>query len=272
MIIKGDSNNDLTSNKTFNPYSVNNEDILFITLIQNRITGYGQIPYTVPTNLIIDVIKSSAKFFYQWYPLSLHQTYYAIKVSDLIKTTGYNTFNNKSIKISPRIKAIMKCYESIPFFAKRDDFNVFDMQSTIAGSHISVGGSGIDNNMFIIENAVKMVEISALKQMFKTTVSFRFNMYNHEISFKKMPEASSVIFDCLACNDVSTLYEDNFFERHVIANVKRELKRIIGTHTIPLPGNATLNVDELCNNIEDSDNIEEKIKAMNGTGDIISQR
>ena len=69
-----------------------------------------------------------------------------------------------------------------------------------------------------------------------------------------------------------TLYEDNYFERYVIANVKRELKRIIGSHTIPLPGGATLNVDEICNNIEDAENIEEKIRAMNGTGDIISQR
>ena len=111
-----------------------------------------------------------------------------------------------------------------------------------------------------------------IKQMFKNTVSFRFNMYTHELIFKKMPKVDTIILDCLVCNNISTLYQDNFFERHVIANVKKELKRIIGGHTIPLPGGATLNVDEICNNIDDIENIENLIKAMNGTGDILSTR
>lgn len=272
MKILGNQSNDTLSNKNFNPYSVNEQDINFINLVQNKITGYGQIPYTVPTNLIIDVIKSSAKFFYQWYPLALHHSFYAIKKSDIIKVAKYNTFNSNSIIINPRIKVILKIREAIPYFQKADDFNLFDMQSTISGSYIAVNGSGIDNNLFLIENAVKMVELSALSQMFKNTVSFRFNMYTHTLSFKKIPEAETLILECSVCNDIATLYEDNYFERYVIANVKRELKRIIGSHTIPLPGGATLNVDEICNNIEEAENIEEKIRAMNGTGDIISQR
>lgn len=271
MVIKNNDNN-TSENKLFNPYEVNESDLLFITLIQNRINGYGQIPYNVPTNLIIDVIKSSAKYFYQWYPLSLHQSFYAIKVSDIINIQGYNDFNKKTIKLNPRIKAIIKCYEAIPYYSKNDDFNIMDMQSTIAGGYVAINGSGINNNLFLIENAVKMVELSALKQMFKTTVSFRFNMYNHELIFKKMPKVDTIILDCLVCNDISTLYQDNFFERHVIANVKKELKRIIGGHTIPLPGGATLNVDEICNNIDDIENIETLIRAMNGTGDILSTR
>lgn len=272
MIIKGNPNNDLTSNKTFNPYSINESDSLFINLIQNRITGYGQIPYTVPTNLIIDVIKSSAKYFYQWYPLALHHSFFAIKTSDVIKKTGYVDFTKSSVKLNKRIKVILKIHEAINYLGRADDFNAFDTQNVISGSALQTNGSGIDNNMFLIENAVKMVEISAIQQMFKTIVSFRFNMYTHELIFKKMPTANSVVLDCLVCNDITALYEDIFFERHVIANVKRELKRIIGTHTIPLPGGATLNVEELCNNIEDAENIEEKLRAMNGTGDIISQR
>ena len=35
------------------------------------------------------------------------------------------------------------------------------MQSTISGGYIAVNGSGIDNNLFLIENAVKMVELGA---------------------------------------------------------------------------------------------------------------
>ena len=93
MKILGNQSNDTLSNKNFNPYSVNEQDINFINLVQNKITGYGQIPYTVPTNLIIDVIKSSAKFFYQWYPLALHHSFYAIKKSDIIKVRMTESVN-----------------------------------------------------------------------------------------------------------------------------------------------------------------------------------
>lgn len=272
MIIKGNSNNDITQNKTFNPYAINDEDSQFINLIQNRITGYGQINYTVPVNLIIDVIKSSAKFFYHWYPLALHHSYYAIKTSDLIKNTGFQTLTKNAIKIDKRIKIIHRIHEAVNYLGTADDFNAYDTQNVASGSALQTNGSGINNNMFLIENAVKMVELSALKQMFKGTVSFRFSMHTHEIIFRKTPSAISVVLDCSVCNDITALYEDIFFERHVIANVKRELKRIVGTHTIPLPGGATLNIEELCNNIEDAENIEDKIRAMNGTGDIISSR
>lgn len=272
MIIKGNSNNDTTENKTFNPYEVNQEDIQFITLIQNRITGYGQIPYTVPTNLIVDVIKSSAKFFYHWYPLALHHSYYAVKTKSLVIVNDFEQLNKNSIKINPRIKVINKIYESMSHRSKSDDFNAYDTQSTISGSALSTNGTGIDNNMFMIENAVRMVELSALRQMFKTTVSFRFNMYTHELILKRIPSVGTIVLDCSVCNDITALYEDIYFERHVIANVKRELKRIIGTHTIPLPGGAILNVEELCNNIEDAENIEDKVRAMNSMGDIISTR
>lgn len=272
MKIIGNASNQSEENKKFNPYATDNDDNVFINLIQNRITGYGQIPYTVPINLIIDVIKSSAKFFYHWYPMALSNVFYAIKRSDMIVTTGHYEFINRQITIDKRIKNILKVWESKPHWARDVDFNAFEVQSTIAGGYIAVNGSGIDNNMFLIENAVKMVEISAMKQMFKNTISFRFNPYEHNFILRKKPSTETIVMECKACIKLSALYEDNYFERHVIANVKRELKRIIGAHTIQLPGGATLNVEEVCNNIEDANDVEDKIRAMNSTGDIISQR
>jgi hypothetical protein len=39
-----------------------------------------------------------------------------------------------------------------------------------------------------------------------------------------------------------------------------------------LPGDATLNVDELCNNTEDAEKVEEILKQAGGVGDIIIYR
>jgi hypothetical protein len=58
----------------------------------------------------------------------------------------------------------------------------------------------------------------------------------------------------------------------VIANVKKELKRILGGHVFPLPGDVTISAEEICNNIEDAADVETIIKAGGGVGDIIVKR
>lgn len=272
-MIKGNLDGKTTTSVEYNPYSTDSYDNEFINLIQNRITGYGQIPYRVPVNLIIDVIKTSAKYFYQWYPLTWYSTFYYIKTTDITKQLRVpNQFVENTIKISPKIIAIEKIFEVSNIMDQQDDFNIFDNQAVISGSYTAVQDAGINNNLFIIENAVKMVELSTLRTLFKTTISFRHTYLNSTLLFKKMPVTAGVLLQCKAGMELKNLYKIAYFERHVIANVKKELKRILASHTIELPGGATLNPDEICNNIEDTEFIEEQIRASNGTGDLIYRR
>lgn len=272
-MIKGNLDGKTNSNNEYNPYNIDAHDTEFINLVQNRITGYGQIQYNVPVQLIIDVIKSSAKFFFQWYSQTWHKTYYYIKTSEITRNSRLpNQFVENTINISPKIVAINKIYEVASIMDQQDDFNIFDNQSVISGSYTTVQDSGINNNLFMIENAVKMVEMAALRTMFKTTLSFNHSYLNSTLTFKKLPVAKGVLIDCHAINDMRVVYKLAYFERHVIANCKRELKRILGSQTVALPGGATLNPEEICNNIEDAEFVEEKIISSNNVGDIIARR
>lgn len=61
------------------------EDREFISLVNNRITVYGQIPYTVPEKLIIDVAKESARYFFRMsYHRSQHVVFYRLPVREII--------------------------------------------------------------------------------------------------------------------------------------------------------------------------------------------
>lgn len=270
-MITGPVNGNLDNSRNYDPYETNTDDNIFIELVKNRITGYGQIPYTVPTKLIIDVIKSSAKWFYEWHSRCWQQKFYSIKKSDIIQYSSDNALGSNEVKIDPRIIIINRIHNSTNF-PSDNDFNILDTQSIVSGSYVASNSVGINNNLYMIENAVKMVEISALKEMFGTTLSYFHSWENASITFRNAPKAEHILIDCLACLDIKVLYKMAYFERHVIANTKKELKRIVGTHTIQLPGGATLNIDELCNNIEEALDIEEKIRLSNGIGDIIVTR
>lgn len=271
MKITGNINSPYTNN--INPYSVNHRDIEFINLVENKITGYGMIPYQVPRNLIIDIIKSSARYFYEWYPQAKQDKFYAIKVSEIEKKKVQAGFFGNSIKLDGSIQTILRIYDTKNEHKYDSDWNVFEMQTTPSGSFINTNDTGINNNMFMIENAVRMVEISALRNMFKTTIAFTYSPLTNELQIKNIPQSSRyIILDTKSRIPLESLYNNTLFERHVIVSVKRELKRILGSHTISLPGGATLNPDEICNNLEELEQIEEKIKAMNGVGDIILSR
>ena len=240
--------------------------------MSNRITAYGQIPYTVPIQLIVDMIKAAAKYFYEWFPSALYHTSYLINKNEIEKYRGFNGFNTNQIIISPKIKNINRVYEINDNYIKDTDWTSFSMQSMITGGFIEMNHPiGINNHLLMIENAVKMVEINAIKNMFKTNVPFSFNHRSNVLEFRVIPK-NHLLLDVDAALDVDKLYNDPYFERYVIATTKRELKRIIGSHTINLPGGATLNVDEICNNLEEIQEIEQQIKAMNGMGDIINRR
>lgn len=272
MIIKGNSNSLLHQN-TYNPYSVNKADMDFISLVNNKITGYGQIPYQVPRELIIDCIKSAAKLFYEYHPSTLHNRFYVIDTRDIYPDKDGRWYQKPFI-IDPKIMVIRKIFDVDNSFLSKDDFNIYETNNVLSGTHINMNNTaGINNNMFMIENAVKMVELSALENMFKPTVAYDYNWHTNELYIKKsFSTHTKLVLDCFVCNNVETLYKNFLFEKYVIALTKRELKRILGAHTIQLAGNATLNVDEICNNLEDIENIEDKLRTMSGIGDIILTR
>jgi hypothetical protein len=144
-------------------------------------------------------------------------------------------------------------------------------QTAKVGSQNDMYGTSINNNLFIVETAVKAVESRAFDNIFSSRLPYDFSPATHELILKRNP-INNIILDVYADNDISCLYNDTFFERHVLANTKKELKRLIAGHVFELPGGVTMSADEICNDIEDASKVEELIKAGGGVGDIILRR
>lgn len=254
-------------------------DNQFVELINNRITGYGSIPYSVPRKLIIDVIQQAARTFFRWgyFRSQEHRMLRLTKKSldDWAKRSNIwhegIQYLGIGLQLPSYINVVKEAYfTNDPLSAGLAD-NTIDtityMQSNAYGNSLM----GINNHLYYYEAAAKMVEANVAKSVFGRSVMFHYSPSTHIIIFYEDKFEGSVILDCQVNTKIEVLYTDDLFVRYVLSETKKELKRIIGGHTIQLPGDATLNVDEICNNLDDSERIEDLLKNASGVGDVILQ-
>lgn len=250
------------------------QDRAFVDLIQNRITMYGEIPYSLPELMIVDLIKSAAKLFLQYWHGATETSFYRLENYDIKQYAGTDKFQTLSVKIDPRIRTVRAIYETNSNQGRYsyDDGDKYET-GTIAGASANRPElNGINNNLYLLEFAIKMTEQKAYDNIFSSSLPFDYSFETNTLLFKRQPTGTSIVLKVAKAVHIHQLYNNTFFERYVIANAKKELKRKIGSHTIELPGGATLNTDEVCAGMDDAETVEGIIKASSGIGDIILKR
>lgn len=291
------------------------EDRQFIELINNRITAYGQIPYTVPQKLIIDIIKESALMFYRYgYWRSQQVCFYRLAVTDIIDfinnawqcpnhkndtnygsnncqqiheghhvhpeqlNSMYKNFRGYAIKLPAFINDIRDIWESNKSTDNQYQEILDSSTEMVFRQQMSPYGYsliGINSQLYQYEVCARVQQQAAYQSVMGTSVPFRYNNSTKTLIINKKIEKSTVslMLQCDCNVDVQNLYIDDLFIQFVIGRTKQELRRILGGHTIPLPGDVTLNVDDLCYHAdEDVEDVKTQLRQSTGIGDIILQR
>jgi hypothetical protein len=292
------------------------DDSEFVNLIDNLITGYKTIPYSVPQQLIIEIIQIAAKTFYRlayfkavetkmfYVPLDEIRKYGNVQSADpsiYMSVNGYmsdnpatalnptpcdpgkynstsDNYHNKKtgflgyqVKLPSFVSAIMDVIQT-------NDNKTFSSQTLIQNMQWQGQTSymnymwGINQNMFLIEGVCKLVESQTIESILNKGIVFSFNSSTHTLNL--MSEVThTLLLKCICNVPVHYLYQDDLFSTYVLGKVKLELRRRIGSHQIPLPGDVQLNVDELTMGAqEDVQRVEEQLKASSTVGDIILMR
>ncbi len=249
-------------------------DRYFIDLVNNRITGYGQIPYTVPEKLIIDIIKESARYFYRHYYKATYKTFYRVSKYDVFDSIGIGDDPNITdyrIQLPSFINVVWDVYESDKISVPTSQALIENVQLLQRSAPYGQSILGINNSLYIIEAACRMVEEANYNSIFGTTVPFNYNNLIHQLNIHKYLQYH-LMLDVLVNVDIQILYNDDLYIRHVIARVKQELYRVLGSHTIELPGGVTLNAEVITSGSDDVEKVEEILKNSGGIGDIIMMR
>lgn len=254
------------------------QDTYFLNLIENRITMYGQIPYTVPRKLIIEIIKESARLFFRYSWNTKEKAYYRLTLENIKNflskdnpNLDYSNLMGYEVKLPSYIFVVEDIYETNKNVKASSNELIENVQSLNRIAPFGQSLMGINNNLYITEAACKMIEEQAFDSIFGTSVGFSYSHLTNKLRIKTVHK-NNLILSCLCNVDVQQLYNDDLFLRHVLASTKRELKRVLAGHIFNLPGGVTVSAEEICNNIEDADKVEDIIKASSGVGDIILVR
>lgn len=260
------------------PIELSQADRQYIESIDNRLTMFGQLPYTVPERMIIQQIKQAALFFYRMYFNAMQKAYFFIDKNDLqkfsedyYKDNFIAGFRGYMINLHPSIRVVQDIWET----NKEANFGVNELienlQYGINPAYYGQSLLGINQNLYITEAACKMVEQAAIGSVFGESTPFNFNPLSHQLIIGKELKRS-IVLECQRDVPIQNLYNDDLFDRYVYGLSKRELKRMIGSHTIQLPGDTQINIEEICNNLDDIERVEEIIKGGSGLGDIILRK
>lgn len=267
------THNPNNSGKT--PIELSSADRQFVDNLDNRLTMFGELPYTVPERMIVQQIKQAALLFYRTYFNAVQKAYFFIDNSDLKKFSEdyfskvfIEGFRGYMVNLHPSIRVVKDIWET----NKEREFGVNELienlQYGVNPAYYGQSLLGINQNLYITEAACKMVEQATISTVFSESIPFDFNPLSHQLMIGKELKRS-IVLECERDVPIQNLYNDDLFDRYVYGLCKRELKRMIGSHTIQLPGDTTLNVDEICNNLDDIERVEDILKGGSGLGDVI---
>ena len=272
-------------------FELDPKDREFINFIQNKITSYGQIPYTVPEQLIIEIIKDCARFFFRYGSYRYGQVVWGCISKDDIKryeTTNADhdpRYEKKSVisyhcKLPPSVINVIEIYERGNNLASNTDFglgNTFQSSIQLLNRSFSMSPTGgfslvgINNNLYMTEAVARLAQDNVFQSCCTTMVAFNFSLVTKDLLIHHEFKSDFVIKYVEAVH-LHYLYQDELFDKYVLAKTKRELKRVLAGHKTPLPGDVELDADAICDNLEDAEAVEEILKNGSGVGDIILWR
>jgi len=260
------------------------EDRDFIDMLKARCDLDGQLPYKLNELTAIRIIKECARFFYKWYINAQVKNVWGLISKDEIKryltNNGSEPFRDVasfSVKLPPAVRGVWEVFErgstsidpDINASAMTDTIQLLNRQynSTLSGGYSLLG---INNNLYMEEAVCRLFSNNALESITSVMVSYSYSYESRLLIINKNLKEDLIIkYDQNI--DLKYLYEDTYFERYCVARCFKEMRRLVGGHTIDLPGGATTNVEEMYP-IDDISTIEEYVKSGSTVGDIVIQR
>ena len=260
------------------------EDSEFIQYVLDDVTIDGQLPYKVPKRDIVRQIVDSAKFFYKnYWRANISDIWGLIKKEDIKKfltnngSTPFREVISYHVTLPPKVRVVSRVFDRGDQIdtAKYNGGGSLSESLSWNTSYYSTtnGGNllfGIDRQLYVEQSVCQITNNNVYESCCSTMVDFHFNPVTKDMFINKELK-TDLIINYKADIDLKYLYQDDLFRRYVLAKTRAVLRRLIGSHTIDLPGGGTLNVDEVCNT-DDIEKVEEIINGGKGIGDIIIQR
>lgn len=226
-------------------------DMEFMKSVIAEVTQSCVLPNPVPLDRIPTIILNSARWFWQNDDAAVEERFYFIPRGELCKG---NTFN-KIIQLPEQIMSVCGCYRSSEtMYGNLGDFSIERMMmSSYAtfGGLGSVGGNtgpgmgGVFNGVSgfkLSDVIVGMYEIDTFNQNLNPTLSYNYNEYSKKLVILGDTKNSNLVINAWKRVRIQDLYNNYYFFRWCVCQVKKALGQIYGTFEFKYPGGVSINV------------------------------
>lgn len=240
----------------------------FIANVSQDVSAACSLPFNLPTKEVRRIIKYAADWFYKHSENAVEERYYFIPQQLF---TSPNFLCDRTIVLPSCVASVHALNESRSSSGLGDS-NSFDGTTDMSASKfffrdVFFSNSGLTNSsdslMYYIIAASYM---DLVGHVTNSPISYTYNPNTHKLHVGGKTPSKDVVLSLYRKIELPFLMNDEIFYRYVVAKVKIQLARILGTVGFPLPGGATLNYDILKDEGQtDLDAIVEEIKTESGS-------
>lgn len=243
----------------------------FYEELNTAITVSCMLPFTVPEKSIDNIVKYAAQWFHRNWEDAVDNIYLSIPASVWA--------NNEEFKTSRKL-TLPSCIYSVNAVAKdkyskqkTNGYPDFSFDKYLHSNWgVNGGFSGIEDTTqsdavmgFVIASSWGDLTYHILNYPISYTYSRTTNKLFLKGSLENTPD---FLLDCDVRVPIEALYELDLFFEYCLGHAKMQLANIMGTFSMNMPGNATINYDRYYDQGKDQvDSVKEEVKNMSsGSG------
>jgi len=211
--------------------------------INNEITFSGMLPYSLPEKELKRILANDARFFYDNWRHAVEPRYLLLPV-ELFKTEQFRTYRTIQMPECIQFVTDLKEAKGASIFATID--RDFSEQKFI--------GSEVYLTPFIGESIMYRTIIFSFLDLTKglilDTIAYDYNRNTNSLGVVGRTPKVNAVAKVLKKIDTDKLYEDEVFQRYVRAHAKVRLAHMLQTFNYTLPGDVTINYQNIVTTAE----------------------
>lgn len=211
--------------------------------INNEITFSGMLPYSLPEKELRRILENDSRFFYDNWRHAVEPRYLLLP-TELFKSDQFKTYRTIQMPDCVQFVVDLKEAKGASIFATIDrDFS----EQKFIGSEIYLTPFMGESIMY---RTIIFSFLDLTRGLILDTIAYDYNRNTNSLGIVGRTPKVNAVAKVLKKIDKDKLFEDEVFQRYVRAHAKVRLAHMLQTFNYTLPGDVTINYQNIVTTAE----------------------
>lgn len=211
--------------------------------INNEITFSGMLPYSLPEKELKRILENDSRFFYDNWRHAVEPRYLLLP-TELFKSDQFKTYRTIQMPDCVQFVVDLKEAKGASIFATIDrDFS----EQKFIGSEVYLTPFMGESIMY---RTIIFSFLDLTRGLILDTIAYDYNRNTNSLGIVGRTPKVNAVAKVLKKIDKDKLFEDELFQRYVRAHAKVRLAHLLQTFNYTLPGDVTINYQNIVTTAE----------------------